>query len=256
MATRYIDARKMARAMAQAGKKLVVNWPNAWSAELHLARSLIARGAIGRVLKFNYANSSSMGPFSYGQHMTGEEMAAEWWYQPEAGGGAFLDYCGYGCMTATYLIGERAVGAYGLRANLNSPFAEADDNGLVVARFPGALALLEGTWSVVHAGADVPLRVFGSEGTMTLYRDRVEIFRTRFGTQPDEIHPVTPMPEDRNDFAKDLLHHLDTGEPLNPMIDTPLNLDAMALLDAGIRSARSGVFEPTADPTSAVEDIG
>ena len=207
------------------------------------------------MLKFHFSNSSSLGPFSYGQTMTGEQLAAEWWYQPEQGGGAYMDYCGYGCMTATYLIGERAVGAYGMRANLNSHFASADDNGLVMARFPNAVATIEGTWSVLNAGAEVPLRVFGSEATMTIYRDRVEIFRTRFGREPDETHEVETLPEHRDNFAKDLLNHLETGEPLNPLLDVPMNLDAMALMDAGIRSAESGKFELSASRYFTVATI-
>jgi len=35
-----------------------------------------------------------------------------------------------------------------------------------------------------------------------------------------------------------------TGEPLHPLLDLPLNLATMAILDAGIRSARSGKTEP------------
>jgi predicted dehydrogenase len=256
MATDYIMAENMVRVMNEAGKKLVINWPTAWSGDLAKARELISQGVIGRVLKLHYSNSSSLGPFSYGQNMTGAEMAAEWWYQPAEGGGAYMDYCGYGCMTSTWLIGERAVGAYGMRANLNSHFAPADDNGLVLARFPGAVATIEGTWSVVNAAAEVPLRVYGSEGTMAIYRDRIEIFKSRHGYEPDEVVEIEGLPEHRNNFAKDLLNCLETGEPLNPLVDIPLNLDAMALMDAGIRSAESGKFELAGDHCFSVPGIG
>ncbi|MDR0730976.1 MAG: hypothetical protein LBF63_04850 [Treponema sp.] len=36
---------------------------------------------------------------------------------------------------------------------------------------------------------------------------------------------------------------MDTGEPLFPMLDLPLNLAAMSILDAGSRSAQSGKME-------------
>jgi hypothetical protein len=35
--------------------------------------------------------------------------------------------------------------------------------------------------------------------------------------------------------AEEFIHLLDTGEPLHPTLDYPINLAAMAILDAGIR---------------------
>lgn len=51
------------------------------------------------------------------------------------------------------------------------------------------------------------------------------------------------LPEDRNTIAKEFMHHLETGEPLHPTLDLPVNLDAMAILDAGLRAAQSGKAE-------------
>ena len=35
----------------------------------------------------------------------------------------------------------------------------------------------------------------------------------------------------------------ETGEPLHPTLDVAMNLEAMAILDAGVRSATSGKLE-------------
>jgi hypothetical protein len=43
--------------------------------------------------------------------------------------------------------------------------------------------------------------------------------------------------------AKEAIHHFETGEPLHPTLTVPINIDAMAILDAGIRSAASGKLE-------------
>ena len=256
LATRFADGQHIVALMEQAGRKLVVNWPNAWGGAFQKARDVISAGAIGTPLRLRWTNGTSFGPFSYGEGLSTGEMAAEWWYQPAQGGGAYLDYCGYGCMVSTMLLGCRAVGAFGLRANLNSPFAQADDNGIVIARFPGAVTTIEGTWTAMNRVADGPMVVHGSEGSMGVYNDRVEVFRTRFGDAPDQVFPVTPLAEGRRNFAEDLLHCLQTDEPLNEMVDVKLNLDAMALLDAGIRSAQSGRFELCGDGHFTVEDIG
>jgi hypothetical protein len=37
------------------------------------------------------------------------------------------------------------------------------------------------------------------------------------------------------------VHHLDTGEALHPTLEMENNLEYMAILDAGLRSARSGM---------------
>jgi predicted dehydrogenase len=243
MATNYAMAVDMAERMRSAGKMLVINWPTTWSPELRAAEALIRKGAIGRVLKFHFANGSSLGPFSYGQTMTDAEKAAEWWYRPEDGGGAFFDYCGYGCMLSTWLIGEKALGAQGMKANLNSPFSPADDNGIVFARFPGALATIEGTWSALNTGAHLPQIIHGSEGTLVIGNEFVDVYRSRFSQEPDERHEVQPLPEHRDNLAKEMMHCLETGEALHPTLDVKLNLDAMALLDAGLRSAASGKYE-------------
>ena len=52
------------------------------------------------------------------------------------------------------------------------------------------------------------------------------------------------MPQGRSTIAEEMLRHLETGETLHPLLDVPINLAAMAILDAGIRSARSGKAEP------------
>ncbi len=48
---------------------------------------------------------------------------------------------------------------------------------------------------------------------------------------------------ERDNVAKEIIHHLDTGEPLHPTLQIPLNLEVMAILDAGIRAATSQKLE-------------
>ena len=58
-----------------------------------------------------------------------------------------------------------------------------------------------------------------------------------------------PLPEGRETLAKEFIHHLETGEPLHPTLDMMQNVEAMAILDAGIRSAASGKMELVNTPT-------
>ena len=243
MATTYADALRMAKAAQHNNVSLAVNWPSTWQAVNRRAQEMVADGAIGEVWKFKYANSFSLGPFEWGQKLTNIEKAAEWWHQKVMGGGAFLDYCSYGACLSRWFVGQAAVGAYGLMANFFSTYGDAEDNGLVMVRFPKAVAILEGSWTTPHFGVSSGPIIYGSEGTLVCdgRKGTVYIYRKR-DSAPD-VYEGGTLPEGRGNIAKEFIHHLETGEPLHPTLDIPLNLDAMAILDAGIRSATSAQFE-------------
>jgi predicted dehydrogenase len=147
------------------------------------------------------------------------------------------------------------VAATALKANLTSTYGDAEDNAVIAVRFPSALAILEGTWTTWHTGVSGGPIVYGTRGTLVANqrqlpgRERptavVEVYTTRghgMG-EPDEIVEGDPLPAGRATLAEELIHHLETGEPLHPTLDMDRNLEIMAILDAGIRSAASGQVE-------------
>jgi predicted dehydrogenase len=156
MARSLADALRMARACRAAGTELIVNWPLTWSPAARQAKALIDAGVIGRVLevKWRAGHTGPLGPGAAhagvdesAAPMSGSERAATWWHQDAAGGGATLDFCSYGAMVSLWYIGENATAAIGMRANLDSTWGDADDNGAILVRFPQAMALLEGSWT-------------------------------------------------------------------------------------------------------------
>ncbi|HEX6972251.1 MAG TPA: Gfo/Idh/MocA family oxidoreductase [Limnochordia bacterium] len=265
MAASLSDALRMVRAVRAHGVKLMVNWPITWSSSIRKAKALLEAGVIGQVWEVKWRNGASMGPLAYGQEITEAEKGSEWWHQSKPGGGALLDYCCYGAVLSTWYLGQRAQAAYGLKANLLSHYGDAEDNAVITVRFPQAIAILEGTWSTYHVGVPTGPIIYGSEGTMVVdypERTQVAIFKSRKRVQtheallagvnqkglpasltPSEVHEGDPLPEGRDTLAKEFIHHLETGEPLHPLQDLPLNVEAMAILDAGIRSAQSGKLE-------------
>lgn len=244
MATNYAEALRMILAARHNNVSLAVNWPSTWKPVNRQAQEMVADGAIGEVWKFKYANYFSLGPFEWGQKLSGIEKSIEWWHQRVMGGGAFLDYCSYGACLSRWFVGQSAVGAYGLTANFFSTYGDAEDNGLVMVRFPKAVAILEGSWTTPHFGVSSGPIVYGSEGTLVCDgtgKGAIYVYRERDGA-PD-VYEGGSLPEGRDNMAKEFIHHLETGEPLHPTLDVPVNLDAMAILDAGIRSATSAQFE-------------
>jgi predicted dehydrogenase len=263
MAASLSDALRMARAAQANDVALMVNWPTTWSPAVRAMKALIDEGTIGDVWEVKWRNGASMGPLSYTKGedaFTDAEKGAEWWHQTAPGGGALLDYCCYGACLSRWYLGEPAVAATALRANLTSHYGDADDNAVITVRFPKALALLEATWTTWHAGVPTGPIVYGTQGTMVVNTRPnadgqptavVEVYTTRGSGSavPDRIVEGAPLPAGRATLAQEFIHHLETDEPLHPTLDMRQNLEVMAILDAGIRSANSGQVELVNDAT-------
>jgi predicted dehydrogenase len=254
MAASMPEALRMARAARAAGVALIVNWPSTWSAAVRTAHRLVREGAIGQLWQVKW-RAGSMGPLSHGSthpgvdgqavEMSDVEKGATWWHHAAAGGGALLDYTCYGACLSRWFVGQPAVAAFGMKANLLTPYGDADDNAVINVRFPAALAILEATWSCVDHGIPTGPILYGSTGTIVVERggegQQVTIRRGR-GAPPESITP-DPLPEGRDTLGREVLHHLETGEALHETLQLDFNLDAMAILDAGIRAAETGRLE-------------
>jgi predicted dehydrogenase len=203
MSNNMSGALKMYRAVKNAGTSLAINWPATWNPEIRKAFDIVNTGEIGDVWEFKYRNRSSLGPFSHGESLPESEMASEWWYQTAAGGGAFLDYCCYGACLARWFLGKPAFAAQGTKINVMSHFADTEDNGIIVARFNTALAILEGTWSTTHAGiANGPI-VYGTKGTLVVDVDKILVYKDRYSAKPTKVYEGEPIQENRNNAAKE-----------------------------------------------------
>jgi predicted dehydrogenase len=217
-------------------------------------KQLLDEGAIGRLWQV-HARYGSLGPLSYGSThpgvkgptamLTDLEKAATWWHRAGNGGGALLDYCCYGACLSRWYFGEAAQAVFGLKSNVASHYGSADDNAVLTVRYPRGVAVLEATWSCVdHAMPTGPV-LYGTTGTLSLEGSsataRVRLVQGK-GAEPRFVDG-DPLPAGRDTLAREFIHHLETSEPLHPTLEAAFNLDAMAVLDAGIRSADSGKME-------------
>jgi glucose-fructose oxidoreductase len=248
MAGTLADAQRMAAAAQAAGVALATNWPTTWRPAIRRVKDLIDDGAIGDVWQLKWRNNPSLGPLAHGSTHPGAttiglvseaEKATEWWHQAAAGGGALLDYCCYGACLAAWFLGTPLT-VQGMKANLMSP-GDADDNATLLLRFPAATAILEASWTSLHNGVPNGPILYGTHGTIVVDGPNVLIYRERGAATPTLVEQGTPLPDGRATIGEAFLHHLETGEPLHPTLDLPMNLAATAILDAGIRSAAEGV---------------
>jgi predicted dehydrogenase len=254
MSASLSDALRMVRAVKANDVELMVNWPTTWSPIVRAMKKLLDDGIIGDVWEVKWRNGASMGPMSYGKGadaLTDVEKGSEWWHQTATGGGALLDYCCYGACLSRWFIGEPAQAAVALKANVASHYGDAEDNAIITVRFPKSLAILEGTWTTWNAGVPTGPIVYGTKGTIVATHEGAKVYTTRtydFG-EPDLVVEGDPLPEGRATLAEEFIHHLETGEPLHETLGMMFNLQAMAILDAGIRSAASGKLETVDNAT-------
>ncbi|MDI9470521.1 MAG: Gfo/Idh/MocA family oxidoreductase [Bacillota bacterium] len=239
------QAARIARAAQAGGAEVFVNWPSTWWNSVREAQRLVAAGAIGPLYKMTYRNRDSLGPLSYGQVMTPEEMGQEWWYQQAAGGGALLDYCCYGANLSRWFFGTAPQACYAMARNFNSPFGDTEDYATITASYPDGIAIIEGSWVTVNTGIPYGPILYGRDATLVVDGDEIRIYRTRHAADPDEVIEVGPLPAGRSTLGEEVLHHLETGEPIHPTLELGLNLEAQMVLDAGIRSLASGQLEAT-----------
>ena len=259
MSSNLADALRLVRAVKRNNVELMVNWPSTWSTPVRKMKELINEGLIGDIWEVKWRNAASMGPLSY---TTGEdtytdaEKASEWWHHTETGGGVFLDYCSYGACLSRYFIGEQATSAIALKANLRSHYGSAADNAVMTVRFPSALAIFEATWTTWNPGVPFGPIAYGTKGALVVDLPVLKVYTSRsfFSSEPDMVLEGDPLPAGRATEAEEFIHHLETGEPMHPTLEMEFNLEAMAILDAGIRAAASGKIELINNETWCIGD--
>ena len=247
------EALQIVRAIRRNNVELLVNWPTTWRPWVMKVKELIEGGEIGEVWQVKWRNGPSLGPLAFGSTHPGDTVvtavleekhkAAEWWYDANEGGGALLDYCCYGASLSFWYLGQKAVAAQALKANFFNEHGSADDNAVIVVRFANALSILEGTWTTFHTGVPTGPIVYGTKGTIVVDGTLAKLYQQRGASEPTRVYEGEPFPLGHRTVAETFIRHLEKGEPLHPTLDVEVNIAAMAILDAGIRSARSGKLE-------------
>jgi predicted dehydrogenase len=258
MASALEGALRMASAAEKAGVALAVNWPITWLPAMRRLKELADARAVGDVWELKWRNGASLGPLAHGSTHPGAtvisdpvsdaEKGAEWWHQAEEGGGVLLDYLCYGACFASWLIPEVPSSVQCLMANLKSGFGTAEDNAAMLLRFPSALSVLEASWTTFHSGIPNGRILYGTKGTLVANGDEIQVYADRDSREPSAVEKGDPLPRGRATIAEEFLHHLETSEPLHPTLDAPINLATMAILDAGIQSAKNGAAAPVGKP--------
>jgi predicted dehydrogenase len=228
----------------------MVNWPITWNPGMHMVKKLIDDGVAGDIIqiKTRMGHTGPLGPGAKHRGinetaapMTDVEKTRTWWHQHTSGGGAMSDYCCYGGVLSYWYAGKPAVAAMGMRINSITTMGDAEDNAAMFVRYPDCYAVLEATWTTYDHTFKSPI-VYGTKGAIVGdYKTGKVQFHGADGCVNDI--PNDPLPEELKDVSTAYVHHMDTGKPLHLTSQIEFNLNALAILDAGIRSANSNKME-------------
>ncbi len=252
MAVSLAAAQHMCAVAEENGVKMLTNWPIAWFPAFRIAKRLLDEGKIGRLMRVTYRSPATWGPFSYspdGELPSDETLARSWWYKKENGGGSILDYACYGAMLSSWMFGKPAERVTAVAKNFCVPFADVEDYSAMLLDFGDGVGLLEGSWSTYNPG-EIPTGpvLYGTDGVIVCDRhtSTVKYYKGR------SHKPVAPtevidagLDQQATLLGAHLARVLRGEEEPDEVIAPALNLAVVAALEAGAKSAKTGIAEST-----------
>ena len=185
-----------------------------------------------------------VGPVEYGC----SPQFCDWLYDAHKnGGGALVDYCGYGALLTLSLLG-RPQSVTAVAAHLRKEGLVAEDNAIVILKYARTLALLEGSWT--HIGNQPPygLIVYGDKGTLLVHQPKATHEGGTAGLGQVEIVTAAgremldapPLPADATDGPTYFLTRVRDKLPMEGLLSPRLGRDVQEVLSAALWSSESG----------------
>src|SRR5919198_2195277 len=185
MAADLAGARALRAAARNAGVVLMVNWPTAWRPALRHGLTLAREGVVGAPIQLSHRGGHA-GPREFGC----SPQFCEWLYDPRRnGGGALVDYCGYGALLCRLVLG-RPQSVTAVTPPPRKPDLVSEDNAVVVLSYPDALGLLEASWTQIGGEPAFAMIVYGERGTLIVHQPRPAREGERVGVGRVEL--ITP----------------------------------------------------------------
>ena len=243
MAADLAGAERLLAASRTAGLPLMVNWPSAWRPAIRHGLELGRAGRVGEPVQLSHRGGHA-GPREFG---CSPEFSA-WLYNPaQNGGGALIDYCGYGALLSRALLGQPSE-VTAVSARLRKPDLPAEDSAVMVLRYPRALALLEASWTQIGAQPAFGMIVYGDAGTLIVHQPRVTQDGQVAGPERIELvsaagsESVEPpsLPPGERDGPTYFLSCLRAGRPVEGLCAPDVGRDVQEVLEAGLQASATG----------------
>jgi predicted dehydrogenase len=234
----------MIDAVAARGRQLTVNWPLAWYPVHRTLRRLIAEGTLGELLELHYYDGNR-GPLHH-EHGKREIEAADlddsWWYRRDQGGGAMLDYLGYGVTLATWFR-DGEVPMEVTTTQFVPDGLEVDTHSVVAARYRAGLSTFQtrwGTFTDPWTHQPQPRCGFVAAGTAgtAASSDYASVVRLQTEEHPEGVDVAVDVsaPHERTALGY-LLHCLEHEAPVEGPTGWPISRAGQRIVDAARLSA-------------------
>jgi predicted dehydrogenase len=202
--------------------------------------ALVRAGAVGEPVQVSHRGGHA-GPREFGCSAS----FVEWLYDPRRnGGGALVDYCGYGAVLCRTLLGRpHAVTA--VAAHLRKEGLPSEDNAVVVLRYPRALGLLEASWTQIGGEPGLAMIAYGDAGTVLVHQPRPG--RAGHAAGAGRVQLVTAggsewldpptLPPDERDGPTYFLSRIRDGRPVEGLCAAEVGRDVQEILAAALSSS-------------------
>ncbi|HEX8386443.1 MAG TPA: Gfo/Idh/MocA family oxidoreductase [Rubricoccaceae bacterium] len=225
------------RALAdQHGVHVLTNYETTWYASVHAVRDILRSGAVGELRRV-IAQDGHAGPHAVG---VDPEFLA-WLTDPEAGGGALLDFGCYGANLATWIAdGAAPLTVTAVTQTLQpAAYPLVEDEATVVLTYPSWQAVVQASWNW-PAGRKT-LEVYGQTGYALAPDARTVRVRTDEAADETERTPeprLDPM-GDPFAFLAAVVRGAVEVAPADPSaLDN--NVTVVRILDAAREAAATG----------------
>jgi predicted dehydrogenase len=240
MAADLPGAEALLAAARRARLPLMVNWPTAWRPALRHGLVLALDGTVGEPVQLSHRGGHA-GPREFGC----SPQFSEWLYDPKRnGGGALVDYCGYGALLCRLVLGqpERVTA---VTPAPRKPDLVAEDNAVAVLSYPRALGVLEASWTQIGGEPAFAMIVYGERGTLLVHQPRPLHEGDRTG--PGRVQLVTPsgtrflepppLPPDQRDGPTHFLTCLRDGGDVTDLCAPEVGRDVQEVITAALQSS-------------------
>jgi predicted dehydrogenase len=223
MAADLTDAQAMWETAQRTRRLLMINWPTRWNPAYQALFRRARAGEFGQIFEFRFRIGHA-GPREIGC----DPYFVEWLYDEHLnGGGALIDFGGYGAVMAIDLLGMPE-SVLATRGNFTKPYAISDDHAVLVLRYPRAVAVLEATWAQMGTdGAPNPI-VYGTEATAGVSDGKLRIHRR--GESPVMEEPE-PLPVGERNPAEYFLRCIRENRAPEGVLNPEVSLQAQAVLE-------------------------
>jgi predicted dehydrogenase len=245
------DADRMIAACKASGARLAINWPLAWYPCHVTLKRMIDDGVIGRVREVHFYDGNR-GPLYHladKVEVTAAEVERQkptsWWYKAASGGGALLDYLGYGATLGTWFLdGEAPIDV--TATTWAAPGLEVDEHSITVLRYARGMGKMETRWGtfsdpwVLQPQPKCGFVVVGERGTISSYDFEPHVIvQTLDQPEPRQL-PNDPVAAPDRGPIEHVLHAFATGAPLRGPLDPAIARVGQQIVDTAFASAKAG----------------